>query len=132
MVDIEHQMILRAAAEQRQGSDAVITDTHEPNLPRSLPRIFAALSNDGRLALIDELARAEAGPGPDELSISTLAVRAGLSRFAASRHLAILRTAGLVIATRVRQSTVHTLNWPALAQIEDWMYSVLDCEPPGS
>ncbi|KAA9105860.1 ArsR/SmtB family transcription factor [Microbacterium rhizomatis] len=132
MVDIEHQMILRAAAEQRQGSDAVITDTQEPNLPRSLPRIFAALSNDGRLALIDELARAEAGPGPDELSISTLAVRAGLSRFAASRHLAILRTAGLVIATRVRQSTVHKLNWPALAQIEDWMYSVLDCEPPGS
>ena len=45
-----------------------------------------------------------------------------------SRHLSILRDAGLVSAEQIGQRTNHRLNRNALNTIEDWLYPLLDGE----
>jgi DNA-binding transcriptional ArsR family regulator len=74
-------------------------------------QVFAALANPDRLALVQALhdGDSEAGPRPG-LSIVDLAMRTGLSRFSAFRHLAILREAHIVEANTVGNRTLHVLD----------------------
>lgn len=84
-------------------------------------RLFAALANSERLAILDVLLDGPpTGPGA---SISEVARATEMTRFAASRHLAILRNSGLLSAERVRTGFRHRVNVEVLTAIEDWAYS---------
>ncbi|GAA1917228.1 hypothetical protein GCM10009775_07080 [Microbacterium aoyamense] len=84
-------------------------------------RLFSALANSERLAIVDALVkRSPRTCGP---TISEIAGATDLSRFSASRHLAILRSAGLVTAERVRGGFRHRINVDGLTAIEDWAYA---------
>jgi len=48
-----------------------------------------------------------------------------MDRFATSRHLAILRRAGLVSALRRRERFEHSLNGVALEELEEWLLRFL-------
>lgn len=87
--------------------------------------LFAALASQDRLALMAVLlTRAKAGR-LGGLSISMLASEAEISRFSASRHLSILRRAGLVEASHAGRRTLHRLNVVGLETLEDWLYPFL-------
>lgn len=83
--------------------------------------LFAALANSDRLAMIDALLDRDA-PGTG-LSISQVAEAAEVSRFTASRGLAILRAAGLVNEERCGGVYRHWIELEAIIAIEDWAYS---------
>ena len=87
---------------------------------RGLSRIFSALANADRIAIIDML-RGCATDELDGVSISRVAEATGLTRFAASRHLRILCDAGLVSATRKRHSTLHRIDVRGFYELEDWL-----------
>ncbi|WP_248145793.1 ArsR/SmtB family transcription factor [Microbacterium aoyamense] len=87
-----------------------------------LVRQFQALAFDERLVLMSLLRDAQRDEGRG-LSITELAEAAGTSRFTTSRHLGVLRTAGMVSAARVGTRRVHTIRFAALAGIEDWVYA---------
>ena len=92
-----------------------------------LARLFAALANADRLALVQALCELPAGgDDPSRASIAELARLTGLSRFSASRHLSILRDAGLVVAESFGQRILHEMNWRGLQAFEDWLYPLLD------
>ena len=59
------------------------------------------------------------------MTITRLAQRTGMDRFATSRHLAILRRAGLVSALRRRERFEHSLNGVALEELEEWLLRFL-------
>jgi DNA-binding transcriptional ArsR family regulator len=83
-------------------------------------RAFFALANDDRLAIVAALG---GGTSPGQ-SITQIAASAGLNRFSASRHLGILRDAGIVRAEKDGVRIIHQLNIDGLDSIEDWLYSV--------
>jgi DNA-binding transcriptional ArsR family regulator len=95
---------------------------------------FAALSNPVRLELLELLLDAEteaetAGVGR---TITDLAARAELSRFTASRHLAILRHAGLAAAVHEGRRQLHRIDREGLARLDDWLYPyVIDADAVG-
>jgi len=95
-----------------------------------LAALFGALANDDRLTILRELRlrsmRVSGAANPKGASIDEVAQAADLSRFAASRHLAILREAGLVNATRVGNQKRHRLIPAQLEMLEDWLYQVTD------
>lgn len=87
-----------------------------------LELLFAALANQDRLALMGVLLRGvKAGDGRG-VSISALASEAEISRFSASRHLSILRSAGLVEVNYAGRRALHHLNVVRLEAVEDWLY----------
>jgi DNA-binding transcriptional ArsR family regulator len=87
--------------------------------------LFAALASQDRLALMEVLLREARVGGHGGLSISRLAAEAEISRFSASRHLSILRRAGLVAASYAGRRTLHHLNVVRLEAVEDWLYPFL-------
>ncbi|MCR2799380.1 helix-turn-helix domain-containing protein [Microbacterium sp. zg-Y818] len=93
-------------------------DAHEGE--RGLSLVFGALANVDRIAIIDML-RGVAAEHPGGVSISRVAEATGLTRFSASRHLRILRDAGLVSATRRRPSVMHRLDARGFDAVEDWL-----------
>lgn len=93
---------------------------------RSLSSIFAALANDDRLAILAVL---HEHPG-DECSIEMIAMHAGLSRFATSRHLAILRAAGLILGLRSGHRFLHRLASTGFDDVDDWLLRYL-ADPAG-
>lgn len=87
-----------------------------------LEMLFAALANRERLSLMRVLLSDAKGDRLRGSSISMLASEAEISRFSASRHLSILRRAGLVEATYAGRRTLHQLNVARLEAVEDWLY----------
>lgn len=79
-----------------------------------LDRVFHALADRTRRAMLGRLAR---GPA----SVGALATPFAMSRPAASKHLKVLEGAGLV--TRVVEGRAHrcTLHAAALADAERWL-----------
>ncbi|MFK4804339.1 ArsR/SmtB family transcription factor [Microbacterium sp. ZW CA_36] len=84
--------------------------------------LFAALASRDRLSLMSVLLREAKVDGLRGSSISMLASEAEISRFSASRHLSILRRAGLVEANYSGRRTLHHLNVARLEAMEDWLY----------
>lgn len=68
-----------------------------------LSRYLKAFSDQSRLTILELLAH-------NDLSVTELTDKIGLSQSAVSRHLAVLRAADVVIATRYGQSVVYSLN----------------------
>ena len=73
-----------------------------------------ALADEGRLTLVEALAR-----GP--VTAGELAALLPIARPGVSRHLRVLREAGLVEVRQEAQRRVYSLRPEPLAEIDDWL-----------
>ena len=80
--------------------------------------LFAALADPTRLALIRRLADGEARP------IVALAVGRAITRQAVTKHLAVLRSAGLVTRRTAGRETLYALRPEPLAEARGWLDEV--------
>lgn len=76
--------------------------------------VFGAIADPTRRAILDELRR-------HELSAGEIAGLFPISRPAVSRHLRVLRAAGLVRERRVAQSRIYALEPASLEEVESWL-----------
>ncbi|PRS42470.1 transcriptional regulator [Bacillus sp. RJGP41] len=77
--------------------------------------IYIAIADPTRRKLLRLLADVE------ELPLNELTVHFEMGRTAVSKHLAILKEAGLVISRKVGRETRYRLNAGPLREIEDWV-----------
>ncbi|MBT2605237.1 winged helix-turn-helix transcriptional regulator [Bacillus sp. ISL-53] len=77
--------------------------------------IYVAIADPTRRKLLRLLAEVE------ELPLNELTVHFEMGRTAVSKHLAILKEAGLVISRKVGRETRFRLNAGPLREIEDWV-----------
>jgi DNA-binding transcriptional ArsR family regulator len=85
--------------------------THERRRNES---VFAAVADPIRREILELLRSAE-------LAAGDVARRFEVSRPAISRHLRILKDAGLIRETRQAQSRLYSLNPAPLAEIDSWL-----------
>jgi DNA-binding transcriptional ArsR family regulator len=78
------------------------------------PAVFAAVADPIRRGILDLLRNGE-------LSAGALAREFPVSRPAVSRHVRVLRDAGLVRLRRERQTLHYSLNPAPLADIDRWL-----------
>lgn len=81
---------------------------------------MAAAGHSDRAGILEAL-RADMKGQDQGLSISDLAELCELDRFATSRHLAVLRSCGLVSDFRLGYRRMHQLRLEAFETIEDWV-----------
>ncbi len=77
--------------------------------------VFDAIADPTRRRLIRLLAEAE------EIPLHELTAQFEMGRTAVSKHLAILRDAGLVLDRKVGRETRFRLNASPLREIQDWV-----------
>jgi DNA-binding transcriptional ArsR family regulator len=77
--------------------------------------VYDAVADPTRRKLLRLLADAE------ELPLNELTVHFQMGRTAVSKHLAILKDAGLVTNRKVGRETRYRLNASPLREIEDWV-----------
>ena len=82
--------------------------------------VFGAVSDPTRRAILDALREGE-------LRAGDLAARFPLSRPAISRHLRVLRTAGLVRESRRAQARVYSLDAEPLLALDRWIADYRGC-----
>lgn len=75
---------------------------------------FNAVAEAGRRALLDAI-------GGDEVAVGDLVDRLGTSQPWVSKHLAVLREAGLVTARADGRRRLYRVNGQALKTIHDWV-----------
>jgi len=80
----------------------------------STPSPFAAIADPTRRAILDALRQGERSAG-------SLATLFPVSRPAVSKHLRVLRTAGLIRARRAAQSRIYSLEPKPLQEVERWL-----------
>src|SRR5213592_4016795 len=76
--------------------------------------VLRALADEGRLILLDALARGPATAGE-------LASLLPIARPGVSRHLRVLREAGLVEVRQEAQRRVYGLRPEPLAEVDEWL-----------
>ena len=79
--------------------------------------VYSAVADPTRRQLLKLLA------GADELSLHEMTSRFDMGRTAVSKHLAILREAGLVVDRKVGRETRYRLNPMPLREIQEWVSS---------
>jgi len=77
--------------------------------------VFDAIADPTRRRLIQLLSEA------DELPLHELTVHFEMGRTAVSKHLTILKEAGLVLDRKVGRETRFRLNASPLKEIQDWV-----------
>ena len=77
--------------------------------------LFRTLSDPTRRALFERLSR------DGEQTVRALTDQAGVSQPAVSKHLALLKQAGLVLDRRDGRETHYSAQPQALAPLVDWM-----------
>jgi len=85
-----------------------------PNQLPDLDRVFHALADPARRAIIERLAR---GPAP----VSELARPLPMSLPSAMQHLGVLQAAGLVRSEKVGRVRTCAINPNALSRVEQWI-----------
>ena len=76
--------------------------------------VFAALADGSRRTVVDALRN---GPA----TVTELAALLPIARPGVSRHLRVLREAGLVEVDRDAQYRIYRLRPQALAELDDWL-----------
>jgi DNA-binding transcriptional ArsR family regulator len=76
--------------------------------------IWSALADPHRRAMLDAL---RAGPCP----VGELSSRLGLSQPKTSKHLRVLRDAGLVMVSKQAQQRIYAINPLRFAELEAWL-----------
>ena len=84
-------------------------------MPATAPALLAALADPTRRRLFERLAR------HGEQTVHALTGHAGVSQPAVSRHLGVLRKAGLVRHRRAGRETHYRARPQALRPLVDWM-----------
>ncbi|MGG2073812.1 metalloregulator ArsR/SmtB family transcription factor [Lysinibacillus irui] len=77
--------------------------------------VYVAIADPTRRKLIGLLAEV------DELPLHELTAQFDMGRTAVSKHLAILKDAGLVMARKEGRETRYRLNATPLKEIQDWV-----------
>lgn len=77
--------------------------------------LFAALADPTRRAIFQRLSR------EGEQTVHALTARSGVSQPAVSKHLGVLRRAGLVSDRRAGRETHYRARAEGLAPLVDWM-----------
>lgn len=77
--------------------------------------VYSAVADPTRRELLRMLAEA------DELSLHELVAPFDMGRTAVSKHLAVLKEAGLVIDRKAGRETRYRLNPVPLREIQDWV-----------
>ncbi|WP_445477204.1 ArsR/SmtB family transcription factor [Lysinibacillus irui] len=77
--------------------------------------VYVAIADPTRRKLIRLLAEV------DELPLHELTAQFDMGRTAVSKHLAILKDAGLVLARKEGRETRYRLNAGPLKEIQDWV-----------
>ena len=77
--------------------------------------VFAAVADPTRRALLERLR--STGPA----SIATLGQGLPISRQAVTKHLDLLRSAGLVHVRRAGRERLHELDPAPLREVDDWL-----------
>ena len=85
-----------------------------PNQLPNLDRLFHALADPARRAMVERLAR---GPAP----VSELARPLPMSLPSAMQHLGVLEAAGLVRSQKVGRVRTCAIDPNALSQVEQWI-----------
>jgi DNA-binding transcriptional ArsR family regulator len=80
--------------------------------------VFQAVADPVRRSLVERLARA--GEAPAGALAGAARAEFGISQPATSKHLKVLREAGLVTSTVAAQQRVYRLQPEALAELADW------------
>ena len=76
--------------------------------------VYSAVADPTRRQLLHMLADA------DELPLHEITARFGMGRTAVSKHLAILKEAGLASDRKVGRETLYHLNAAPLREIQEW------------
>ena len=77
--------------------------------------IYSAVADPTRRQLLHMLA------GADELPLHEMTACFGVGRTAVSKHLAILKEAGLVVDRKAGRETRYHLNAAPLREIQEWV-----------
>lgn len=85
------------------------------NEKSAAPDVYSAVADPTRRALIGLLADVK------ELPLHEITVHFQMGRTAVSKHLSILKEAGLVDARKVGRETRYRLNAAPLKEIQDWV-----------
>ena len=91
-----------------------LTGTYPNGYIRSMDAVMHALSDANRRTVIEALGQGEATAG-------RLAMLLPIARPGVSRHLRVLREAGLVEVRREAQRRVYSLRPEPLAELDDWL-----------
>ena len=84
-------------------------------MPIASTEIFAVLADPTRRAIFERLAR------DGEQTVRVLTDRSGVSQPAVSKHLGVLKLAGLVLDRRDGRQTHYSAQPQGLAPLLDWM-----------
>jgi DNA-binding transcriptional ArsR family regulator len=84
------------------------------NQPGDLDRLFHALADPARRAIVERLTR---GPAP----VTELAKPLPMSLPSAMQHLGVLQAAGLVRSEKVGRVRTYTIEPRGLSQAEQWI-----------
>jgi DNA-binding transcriptional ArsR family regulator len=84
-------------------------------MPATPSALFGALADPTRRALFERLSR------DGEQTVRALTDRAGVSQPAVSKHLGVLKQAGLVRGRRAGRQTHYSAKPQGLAPLIDWM-----------
>lgn len=77
--------------------------------------VYSAIADPARREMIDVLAKA------DELALHELMPRFAFGRTAVSKHLRVLREAGLVRERKQGRETLYRLTPEPLREVQDWV-----------
>ncbi len=83
-------------------------------MPTAPDRIFRTLADPTRRAIFERLCR------EGEKTVGDLTARAGVSQPVVSKHIGILKDAGLVRGRRAGRQTHYSAQIGALAPLVDW------------
>lgn len=82
--------------------------------PETRDLLFRSLSDPTRRGLFERLCR------EGELSVVALTVKAGVSQPVVSKHLGVLKEAGLVTGRHEGRETRYSARYEALKPLADW------------
>lgn len=91
-----------------------LTGTYPLRYIHAMDNVLLALSDPSRRTMLEELRR---GPA----SVSELASIIPIARPGVSRHLRVLREAGLVAVRKDAQRRVYSLQPQPLAELDEWL-----------
>lgn len=78
--------------------------------------VFNAIGEASRREILDAI-------GSQEVTVSDLVTKLGLSQPLVSKHLGVLRAVGLVSVRVDRKNRWYRINGTAIKPIQDWMHS---------
>lgn len=94
----------------RHNGEFTMQNNPDPQFFEALAGWFAALADPSRLTLVWRLKQGEA-------SVNALVEETGIGQASVSKHLAILRSAGMVTMRKAGRQSIYFLAEPALLEI---------------